>query len=84
MTRARLRQQLRTAKREEREKRRREKFAILTAKAAKPAQLIGYAADHLRAIVADLPPAAADRITTRTIAALNQLIEDAYREEKRQ
>jgi hypothetical protein len=78
-TRATLRNQARA----NRDQRRRAGFAARYAAADTPSLRVGHTADHLRAVLADLPPAVAERIADQAVTALNQSIEIAYREEKR-
>lgn len=69
--------------RQERETRRRTRFATRIAEAESPSQQVGAASDHLRAILACLPHHKAERIARDAISALTRSIEAAYHEEAR-
>lgn len=72
---ARLRVDLRQA-------RRRERMAERMAQAATPGARVGVAAEHLRAVLAHLPEQRAAQFADQVVRDLLAVIEQAYQEEK--
>lgn len=77
------RPELARIRRDTRQQRRRERMAERMAQATTPSERVGVAAEHLRAVLPQVPAERAEQIGSVVVRALTDAVEQAYREEER-